>query len=200
MERVDRPRPPTVAAVPTGLTYLPEFLDEVEADELWRLFEGWPFDELRLHGRAARRTARHFGTSYDLQDRRTGPAPDPPPELQRIRARAADAAGIDAEEFREMLVLRYPAGSGIGWHRDAPQFGAPVFGISLGAACTLRFQRKSRGVRQVHRLDLEPRSAYLLDGAARWSWQHAIPITPATRYSITLRTVNPPAGTAAGRS
>ena len=183
--------------MPDGLTYLPGFLGEAEADELWQLFEGWHFDELRLHGRAARRTARHFGTSYDLQNRTTGPAPDPPPELEAVRTRAADKAGIDAEEFREMLVLRYPPGSGIGWHRDAPQFGAPVVGVSLGATCTLRFQRRSRGLSQVHRLELEPRSAYILDGSARWSWQHGISTTPGTRYSVTLRTLRLPTG--AGR-
>jgi alkylated DNA repair dioxygenase AlkB len=37
-------------------------------------------------------------------------------------------------------------------------------------------------------LGIEPRSIYLLRGAARWEWQHAIAPTPALRYSITLRT------------
>jgi alkylated DNA repair dioxygenase AlkB len=33
------------------------------------------------------------------------------------------------------------------------------------------------------------RSAYLLSGKARWSWQHSIPATDALRYSITFRTL-----------
>jgi alkylated DNA repair dioxygenase AlkB len=37
-------------------------------------------------------------------------------------------------------------------------------------------------------VDLQPRSAYVLRGAARWDWQHSIAPTPALRYSITLRT------------
>jgi alkylated DNA repair dioxygenase AlkB len=41
----------------------------------------------------------------------------------------------------------------------------------------------------VAELLLEPRSAYLLAGPARWAWQHSIPPTPATRYSITFRTL-----------
>jgi alkylated DNA repair dioxygenase AlkB len=36
---------------------------------------------------------------------------------------------------------------------------------------------------------LEPRSAYALTGAARWSWQHSIPATKELRYSITFRTL-----------
>ncbi len=39
-------------------------------------------------------------------------------------------------------------------------------------------------------LDLAPRSAYILEGAARWDWQHAISPTKALRYSITFRTLS----------
>jgi alkylated DNA repair dioxygenase AlkB len=36
---------------------------------------------------------------------------------------------------------------------------------------------------------LEPRSGYVLDGPARWSWQHSIPATKEERFSITFRTL-----------
>jgi hypothetical protein len=36
---------------------------------------------------------------------------------------------------------------------------------------------------------LQPRSGYLLSGAARYAWQHSIPPTKALRYSITFRTL-----------
>jgi hypothetical protein len=42
---------------------------------------------------------------------------------------------------------------------------------------------------------LEPGSAYVLAGEARWSWQHHIPPTPALRYSITFRTLRGAGGT-----
>lgn len=86
-------------------------------------------------------------------------------------------------------MLRYPEGAGIGWHRDAPPFGSPVFGVSIGAPCVLRFQRRTGGRRLVHGLELEPGSAYVLDGPARWSWQHSITATPGRRYSVTFRTL-----------
>ena len=35
---------------------------------------------------------------------------------------------------------------------------------------------------------LAPRSAYVLQGIARWGWQHSIAPTPALRYSVTFRT------------
>jgi alkylated DNA repair dioxygenase AlkB len=41
----------------------------------------------------------------------------------------------------------------------------------------------------VAEVSLEPRTAYVLAGAARFAWQHSIPATKALRYSITFRTL-----------
>lgn len=38
------------------------------------------------------------------------------------------------EALAQVLVTRYPAGSVIGWHRNAPAFGPTVVGLSLGSA------------------------------------------------------------------
>jgi alkylated DNA repair protein (DNA oxidative demethylase) len=46
-----------------------------------------------------------------------------------------------------------------------------------------------RGEREVAAVELAPRSAYVLAGAARWSWQHSIPATKWPRYSVTFRTL-----------
>ena len=89
----------------------------------------------------------------------------------------------------EVEGLLYPAGAEIGWHRDAPMFGSRIAGVSLGAPCRMRLQRTVGGTRRVAAIDLAPRSAYLLTGKARWSWQHSIPATPALRHSITFRTL-----------
>jgi DNA oxidative demethylase len=56
----------------------------------------------------------------------------------------------------------------------------------------MRFQQKAGGHRETAEWVLEPRSAYVLSGPARDSWQHAIPPTKALRYSITFRTVKDP--------
>ena len=67
-----------------------------------------------------------------------------------------------------------------------------VVGISLLGVCRLRLRRYPH---LVHRreetveLDLAPRSAYVLQGPARWQWQHHIPPTRTHRYSITFRTL-----------
>jgi alkylated DNA repair dioxygenase AlkB len=94
-----------------------------------------------------------------------------------------------------MLVTRYPRGAGIGWHRDAPVFGPTVVGISLRAPCLLRFRRAAGALWERVDVELPPRSGYVLGGAARATWQHAIPPVRETRYSITLRTLRPRSGT-----
>src|SRR5262249_9741084 len=102
--------------------------------------------------------------------------------------RGAGRVALRPEDREETLVQRYPPGASIGWHRDAPAFGA-VIGVSLLSACRMRFQRGSGKARQVAALDLPPRSVYVLDGPARTGWQHSLAPTRALRYSITFRTL-----------
>src|SRR2546421_351983 len=64
-----------------------------------------------------------------------------------------------------------------------------VVGVSLLGACRLRFQQGHGAARKTRALTLAPRSAYVLDGAARWQWQHAIPPGREERYSVTFRTL-----------
>ena len=182
-------RVPTVAEEPAGLVYVPGFVSEAEAGALVAAFDNGGFEEVRMRGQAALRTVRHFGHRYDYEGWRLVPADPLPESVAWLRERAGALAEVDPAEFTETLVTRYPPGAGIGWHRDAPLFGPKVVGVSLLAPCRLRFQRRSTDVRRVHELQLAPRSAYLLSGAARGSWQHSIPAVAELRYSVTFRTV-----------
>jgi DNA oxidative demethylase len=106
-----------------------------------------------------------------------------------LRERCEELAGAEPGSLVQALVSRYPAGAGIGWHRDAPMFGSRIAGVSLCAPCRMRFQRTVRGERSVAAIELAPRSAYVLSGKARWSWQHSVPPTKELRYSVTFRTL-----------
>ncbi len=145
-----------------------------------------------MHGQVARRTVRQFGLRYEFGSWKLGEAEPFPTALAPARAAAARLAGVAPDELAQTLVSRYPAGAGIGWHRDAPAFGK-VVGISLLAPCRMRFQRGKKDERETFALDLEPRSGYLLSGSVRWAWQHSIPAAPALRYSLTFRTLKPTA-------
>jgi len=174
--------------LPEGLVFQSEFVSEGEERDLLAAIEQIEFREIRMHGVVARRTSAHFGLDYDYETVKLTPAEPQPRALDPLRARSATLLGLRPEELKETLVQRYPPGASIGWHRDAPAFGA-VIGISLVSACRMRFQRGSGLARQVATLDLPPRSVYVLDGPARTAWQHSIPPTRALRYSITFRTL-----------
>jgi alkylated DNA repair dioxygenase AlkB len=173
---------------PEGLVYRPELVSAGEEKALLAELESLRFDPIVMHGQAAKRTARHYGLDYDYEARTPKPGEPVPAWILPVRERAAQLAGHEPDELVEILVQRYPPGSTIGWHRDAPAFGT-VVGVSLGGSSRLRFQRGRGDERRVWELTLEPRSGYVLAGEARRSWQHSIPPTKELRYSITFRTL-----------
>lgn len=177
---------------PPGLVYRPELLSPAEERDLLDRFESLRFDDIRMHGVVAKRTARHYGLDYDYERRGLITDVEPIPEwLLAAQEAAATLAGVEAEALAEALVQRYPEGSAIGWHRDAPVFGT-VVGISLRSAARMRFRREAGGERRAFELELAPRSGYVLAGEARTAWQHHVPPAPALRYSITFRTLRNP--------
>ena len=179
---------PEVGDLPEGFVYREDVLS---SDEEARLVEGLrtlAFGEVRMRGQVARRRTIHFGWTYGYETWRVEPGPPIPEFLVGLRALAARLAAVEREALAEVLVTHYPPGAGIGWHRDAPAFGV-VVGVSLLGACRLRFQQGRGAARKTRALTLAPRSAYVLDGAARWQWQHAIPPGREERYSVTFRTL-----------
>jgi DNA oxidative demethylase len=178
-----------VAPAPQGLAYREGLLTEDEERALLEEIERLDFDEIRMHGVVAKRTAKHYGLDYDYERRETvEEAERIPAWLEPLRERAASLAGVEREELAEALVQRYPEGAQIGWHRDAPAFDI-VVGVSLAAPARLRFRRGSGGARETWELELAPRSGYVLAGEARTEWQHHVPPTKELRYSVTFRTL-----------
>jgi alkylated DNA repair dioxygenase AlkB len=174
---------------PDGLVYRPDFLSEIEEDELLARFEAVDFQQIVMKGVVARRTAARFGYGYDYDRRTPTPGADPiPPWLLPVRDRAAALAGLEGEALVQALVQRYPPGAPIGWHRDSPSYEL-VAGVSLGARARMRLRRGSGDERVVYELALEPRSAYVLAGEARWNWEHHVPPAKELRYSVTFRSL-----------
>lgn len=145
-----------------------------------------------MHGTPARRQTAHFGWLYGYEGGQLHPGPEMPGYLVNLRERAARLVDLPPESFAEALVTRYPPGAGIGWHRDAPQFGPVVVGISFLGACRLRLRWEHGALVDLYEIDLDPRSAYVLRGQARWQWQHGIPPCRSLRYSVTFRTLREP--------
>src|SRR3954453_14960627 len=180
---------PAASDLPEGLVYREEFIDAGEERRLLGLFQTLDFRTVTMRGQTARRTVRHYGLDYDYESGDLGPAAPLRADMRWLRDRGPALGEREPADLVQILVSRYPEGAGIGWHRDAPMFGSKIVGVSLLAPCRMRFQRTVQGRRRVAAIELAPRSAYVLSGKARWSWQHSIPGTRALRYSVTFRTL-----------
>lgn len=174
------------ARLPAGLRYQEDLIAPTEEQDLVARFAPLEFKEFEFRGYPGKRRVVSFGWRYDYGARTVRPAGPMPGFIMDLRERAAAFAGIPATEFRQAMVTEYAPGAGIGWHRDKPVFG-DVVGLSLLSDCTLRFRRAVADGWERLSLSPRPRSAYLLQGPARWQWEHSIPGVEALRYSVTFR-------------
>jgi alkylated DNA repair dioxygenase AlkB len=172
-----------------GLDYRPELIDGDQERDLIEWLDALDLAPFRFHGWLGNRKTHSFGWRYDFDDASFSPAEPIPGWLAPVQARAAALAGIAPGDFVHALLARYEPGAGIGWHKDREVF-EQVVGISLHSPATLRFrQRAGNGFRRAS-LEVEPRSAYLLSGEARWAWEHRIVPGDQLRFSITFRTLS----------
>jgi alkylated DNA repair dioxygenase AlkB len=169
-----------------GFAYRENILTLAEEDALISAFETVTFEPFQFRGFIGKRRVASFGWKYDFNRTRLCEAPAIPDFLLELQDKVAAMRGCDDGAFDQLSISEYEPGAGIGWHKDRPVFDA-VVGISLGAACRLRLRRKRGGGWERQSFEIAPRSAYLIDGSARWEWEHSIPPVDALRYSITFR-------------
>jgi alkylated DNA repair dioxygenase AlkB len=175
-------------ALPEGMRYATDVLSEKEERALLDALPSLPFKEFEFHGFLGKRRVVSFGWHYDFNGGGLRTAGELPEFLLGVRERAAHFAGVAPAALEHALVLDYPPGAAIGWHKDRPAFG-DVIGISLLSPCIFRLRRKTGATWERHSLTIEPRSSYLLRGPARNEWEHSIPAVDTRRYSITFRTL-----------
>jgi alkylated DNA repair dioxygenase AlkB len=172
-----------------GLRYRENVIDKADEQSLVERLEQIDLAPFRFHGWLGNRKTYSFGWRYDFDDSSFAPSDPIPDWLEPVRAKAAAFGGLDPADFAHVLIARYDPGAGIGWHRDRDVF-EKVVGISLSAEATLRFrQRTATGFKRA-KLDVAPRSAYLLAGEARHDWEHSISPGGSLRFSITFRTLS----------
>jgi len=182
--------------LPPGFQYRDAFISEADEAALLDEIANIAFSTFEMRGVVARRRVAFYGQSYDRES--AGPLPD---FLFPLRESLAAWAGVPADAFAMALVNEYQPGAPIGWHRDAPQYDI-IAGVSLLSACRMSLRPyvspgnatsssspRSSPRRATHHIMLERRSAYLMAGDARTSYEHHIPPARELRYSITFRTL-----------
>jgi alkylated DNA repair dioxygenase AlkB len=182
------------AQVPDGFIYRQNFVSEAEEQELIRAIQKIQLEPFKYYQFTGKRRTASFGWQYEFGASEITAAPEMPPFLLPLRTRAGKVFDIDPTSLVQTSIIEYSTGSPIGWHRDIPYFGI-VVGVSLGAACRMRFRKYSRvrskklNRNEVLSIELQPRSIYLMSGASREIWQHSIPPVQELRYSIMMRTL-----------
>ncbi len=153
----------TADELPPGFRYRPELIDRAEEQRLIAEFEKLEFAPFEFQGFLGKRRVVSFGWRYDFNKGGLHKAGDIPEFLWPARERAAQFAGLKADDLQHVLLTEYPPGSTIGWHKDRPQFD-DVIGISLLSPCTFRFRRKAGAKWERRSFTAEPRSVYLFAG------------------------------------
>ncbi len=182
------------AKVPDGFIYHPNFISQAEEQELIREIEKLHLTPFKYYQFTGKRRTVSFGWQYEFGGSDITIAPDIPAFLLPLRARAGSLFDIDPNSLVQSSIIEYSTGSPIGWHRDIPHFGV-VVGISIGAACRMRFREYSRrrpkklSRDEILSMELQPRSIYLMSGPSRKIWQHSITPVKDLRYSIMMRSL-----------
>jgi hypothetical protein len=173
--------------LPDGMTYAEEIITPAEENRLTHYVAALPLKPFEfVGGLKGNRRVIFFGFRYDWGAHKLESAEEIPTPLLALREQAAAFAGMEPGRLQQVLVTEYAPGAGIGWHKDRPQFDQ-VIGVSLLAPCLFRMRRKTASTWERKSLTAQPRSAYLLSGAARHGWEHSIPPVKELRYSVTFR-------------
>jgi alkylated DNA repair dioxygenase AlkB len=177
-------------AFPPGMRFEPDWLGVDEEAALIDAVRTLALREAQYKQYTARRRVASFGGKFDYDNNRLLPAPPIPPAFEPLRERVSRWLGVAPALFSQMLVAEYAPGTPLGWHRDVPDFES-IVGVSLLGHGEMRFRPwppTAGRPADLRSLQLPPCSAYVLEGPARWQWQHSIVPTRALRYSISLRT------------
>jgi alkylated DNA repair dioxygenase AlkB len=183
----------TVEPFPPGFRYFPEFITPDEEKHLLETVTAIPLETFIFQGFEARRKSASFGYDYHFDKRRLTKGKPIPEEFNFLLDKVAAAFSLQPSEFAELLILEYPAGAVINWHRDAPPFDI-IAGISLLSDCTFRlrpYDKSKRGRKSVISFPVKRRSLYIMQGEARSEWEHSTTPVKEKRYSVTLRTLRP---------
>ena len=172
-----------------GLAYSDELITPDEETQLMAKLGELDLTPFSFQGWLGNRKTQSFGWRYDFDDASFTPTEPVPEWLAPFRRRAADLARVSPNDFVHVLLARYDPGAGIGWHKDRDVF-EQVVGISLNTPATLRFRQRTPAGFQRAKLEVAPRSGYLLSGEARWEWEHRITPGDELRFSITFRTLS----------
>ena len=185
----------TSTDLPPGAVCLAGFISPSEEAALVGHLDGGEWNS------ELKRRVQHFGYRYDYRARAVtadaclGALPD---WLRPLGARL-EAAVVTGGAPDQVIANEYLPGQGISAHVDCvPCFDDTIVSVSLLSRCEMVFRHRPSGATRA--IILEPCSALVLTGAARYEWTHEIParksdivegrkVERSRRISLTFRKV-----------
>lgn len=160
-----------------GFTYIPDYINASQAEQLLLTIDQ------QIWSTQLKRKVQHYGYKYDYKKRLL----DPSMNLGTLPNWAQDIAqkfyleGLTEKIPDQAIVNEYQPGQGIANHIDCvPCFGNTIISLSLGGTCVMEFTHAK--TKEKIPVLLMPRSIIILQGAARYEWQHGIVPRKTDKY------------------
>ena len=155
-----------------GLTYVPNFLSDVEEAEIVREIDRHVWSE------ELKRRVQHYGFRYDYKagqvdhTMRIGPLPDWATDVaQRLVEQR-----LLPEMPNQVIVNEYVREQGISRHIDSkPSFDDHIAMVSLLESWEMVFRKNEKHSKEKCNVMLENRSVAVMTGPSRYQWTHEIP-------------------------
>jgi alkylated DNA repair dioxygenase AlkB len=174
-----------------GLSYCHQLLTIAEQGRILQEVDARPWlSDLK-------RRVQHYGYKYDYKSRAVNPSMyvGPLPAFAIDVARSLMERSLVDEMPDQLIVNEYEPGQGITAHTDCePRFKDIIVTVSLGWAYEMDFISVATG--EVRSALLEPGSALVMQGEARYEWMHRIKarvsdrgVPRQRRVSLTFRNV-----------
>jgi alkylated DNA repair dioxygenase AlkB len=149
-----------------GLRYVPGFLDPDAQARLLAATDAGAWQ------RSGGRAVQIYGYTYHHTKGGIYRIGDLPSWVDDLATRLV-RDGLMPNQPDQMIANDYTPGSGIFPHVDLEAFADTIVSISLGSACVMEFTDTDSN--RLEQLLLDPGSALVLSGDARYRWKHGIP-------------------------
>src|SRR6476620_9571465 len=157
---------------PDGFYYKEEFITEEEEAGLIQLFNVYKPETFIFHSYEAKRKTISFGYDYSFNTAELLKGKPIPSEFDFLIDKVSTSFEIKRNDIAELLLIEYPPGSVINWHRDAPPFDV-IVGVSLNADCIFRlrpYKKELQGRNNIVSINVKRRSVYILKNSVRTEW------------------------------
>mmetsp|Transcript_20397 Transcript_20397/g.33649 ORF Transcript_20397/g.33649 Transcript_20397/m.33649 type:complete len:209 (+) Transcript_20397:209-835(+) len=175
-------------------------LHNVVGDGIWEKLEEWLSTDCvpwQNEGeKMQHRNVAQFGCRYNYETDELDMKEKviPIPEIIKETLLDVELSTLEGVEFTQCIINDYKTGDiVIPWHKDHPSFGPTILVYTFCDERVLDFRRKctefDNTSYEYYSAFPKHGSMYILQGAARYEWEHCVPQGKGRRISFTFRSL-----------